>query len=246
MNILNLIIQNSKIPIYKSFYDILSPHYTKYSDFVDTYFIEFDDSIATNYIIKKDILLIKGCESFVPGLLWKTIDALQILINSPHHYDYIVRSNVSTVINFDVLKKKLFNNPQYFGGKVFNLNMLDPNYGIVDNRYFGIDFAQGTLIGFSSMLCDALLKKRFNLNFDLVDDVSIGVFVFENFPNIKCEEFKYVSVTEDETFCNAIHDRNFFLNLNKEYLPVAWRNKSFNRYNDLINMSFIVNVLNST
>ena len=68
------------------------------------YFYCFDNKIESDYIFDDDILRIKGDESYLPGILDKTIKAITITSNID--YKYLVRSNISTIIDFDNLNNE--------------------------------------------------------------------------------------------------------------------------------------------
>lgn len=72
----------------------------------DCYFIEYDNNIESNFIINKNIIKIKGNESYKPGIFNKTIKALELLY---FQYDYFIRTNLSTFINLNKINK-LFEN----------------------------------------------------------------------------------------------------------------------------------------
>lgn len=221
-------------------YQILSPYYSQFH-FVETYFIEFDNTLQTDYVIDKDVLKIRGVESLVPGLLIKTIDAILILKKIGKSFNWVIRSNVSTVVNFDKLKCFLDNYSfvNYFGGHVYNLQWTDAPFGIVDDKYFGLDFAQGTLIGFSNFAVEKILDNRHKFRFDIIDDVSFAIFFKENAPFIKCCSMPNGLVFVENQIQTAASIKAY----NNQYSPVAWRNKGVDRNIDLINMRLIIEML---
>lgn len=223
-------------------YEILSPFYKTFSDYVETFFIEYVEELDQDYIISGDIIKIRGSESMVPGLLQKTIDSLLILKFFDKGYDYLVRSNVSTVLNFDVIKTLLIGNRnvEYFGGQVFILNWLDIPFGIIDKKYFGTKFAQGTLIGISKKLTNKIIENRQELHYNIIDDVAIGLFVLEHTPGIECQSFADNMLIAAS---NKIYDIDVITSYNAKNLPVAWRNKSEDRNIDLMNMRTITHAL---
>lgn len=242
MKIINLVIQNSKVFHYNEMYKILSPYYKRALPNFETYFIEYVENLGVDFKIKDDIILINGTESLIPGILQKTIDSILFLEKLQKEYDYIVRSNVSTVINFGVLNDLLenFSNIDYFSGQVWALNWISPTCGIVDDRYFETEFASGTLIGLSRNVIETMLLKRHNFNYDLIDDVSIGVFIRDHCPGVKCKEFsqnKLIAASD------MVHDFSTIESYNKKNKPVAWRNKSNDRGMDVKNMKTIVELL---
>ena len=86
-------------------------------------------------------------------------------------YDYIVRSNISTIINFSLLQNNLRSNPiQYGGGALLTHN--------------NIVYASGTSIIIGMPLAKELCKKTDKAQYDLIDDVAIGLLIKEYFPNV--------------------------------------------------------------
>lgn len=221
-------------------YGVLSPFYKKI-DFVKTYFIEYDENLDVDYKINDDVLKIRGVESMVPGVLQKSLDAFLIFEKLIGKCRWYVRSNISTVINFYALGDFLKKNSQvdYFGGRVLNLQWLDIPYGISDDRHFGTNYAQGTLIGFSNCALDTVLNKRHKLHYELIDDVSLGVFFNENIPKFSCNKVDNGQVVSE----NVILTPESIARFNNQYNPVSWRNKSLDRKIDISNMSIIADVL---
>jgi len=243
MKILNLVIHNSHIEIYEKMYNVLSPFY-KRLDFVETFFIEYDETLDCEYQVNGDMLKLKGTESMIPGLLHKTIDALLILRKIGKEYDWIIRSNMSTVINFNILKTLLNKNLNYFGD-VRELYGVDAISGIHEEEakeLKGLHFASGNMIGLSNEYANALLLYRHKLHFNLIDDVSIAVLFKEYYPDISCQTLpnKLTANIINEIDKETINNYNFMNN------PVAWRNRNDNREIDIINMQIIVEVLNNS
>lgn len=240
MKILNLVIHNSEFEIYESMYKVLSRFYKNYK-FVDTFFIEQKENLNTKYKITEDRLIINGKESIVPGLLNKTIESMQVLNENGMRYDWVVRSNVSTVIDFSVVKKLLTENRNldYFSGCVTLLNSLNVPHGISDQRYFGTLFAHGTFIGMSKDLADIIVNNRKKLDYEVVDDVAIGVFVSKFMPETKLKLFE----NNRHVFSSGPIDLNAIRDYHGKFQPVAWRNKSEERNFDIENMIKITEVL---
>ena len=241
---LNIVIyiQNEE---YEKMYQALSGLYNKQEN-VETIFVTYDNLINKKFIRKNDIIYINGKESLVPGLLRKTIDAL-LLVNDLNRFDYIIRSNMSTVIDFDRLSDIILKNENipinYMGGHVHTLTWLDPDSGIIDNSNFGLRFASGTMIIFSPMVATLMLEKRHYFEFGIVDDVAIGAFIKLNFPELIIHEIsKHLfawNISEDtlETKFKLIND--YFKNIR----PIAWRNKSSDRNTDAVCIEYICNLI---
>ena len=102
----------------------------------------FSKNLKNNYEIDNQIIYIKGEEIYLK-ILDKIIKALDILINKLNKkYKFIIRSNMSTFINLDLLYKKLLllqKNNVYTGGQRFILKSYDIPCGIKDNKYFELN-----------------------------------------------------------------------------------------------------------
>ena len=107
----------------------------------------------------------------------------------------------------------------------------DPHSGIIDNRYSNTYYASGTNIILSKKLFNQILLKKNYINYNIIDDISIGVFIKLFFPNIKLHEFENKFIFVDD---NNINNNN-----NKEI--IFYRNRNNTRDIDVKNMSHIVN-----
>ena len=95
-------------------------------------------------------------------------------------YDFMIRTNVSTVINVPQLLKELAPLPRKnisIGGNKMHLNWICPSYGITDNRYKGRCFIQGTGIIFSKDVCQDIIKNQHKIEKTIVDDISLFMYL---------------------------------------------------------------------
>ena len=71
---------------------------------IDTFFLETDPNASPNSVsIKNNTILCGIKDSYVPGILHKTLLGLKVLPN----YDFYIRTNLSTVINYKTLNNYL-------------------------------------------------------------------------------------------------------------------------------------------
>lgn len=184
-----------------------SAYFSKMRDILRSYLITLQKSdvaylfycysptIKSDYVIEGDTLYIKGNESYVPGTIDKTVEAISIVRNL---YDFtnithIVRSNISTIVNFGLLiehmKAELTDHASnyaseyasdyasdYAGGMVMTITRVDKGSGIIDDQYNGIRYVSGTCIILSKKAVDLLLCNVHDINYTVVDDVSLGLF----------------------------------------------------------------------
>lgn len=205
---------------------------------VKTIYYKFDNTIKEDYKLEDGLLKIKGNETFIPGILDKTIKAFDYV--KDYEYDYLVRSNISTIINFKLLDDRLAIKPvEYSGGEIHNLQWLDEKSGIIDKIYFGLQFVAGTAIIFSKKTLRELLQNKQKINYTLIDDVSIGLFMRDilNKPakNIKNNNFIYVP--------NTNGNKKRLIKIISEKPYIFYRNNNIDRTIDVNNMKLIVNYL---
>lgn len=186
MKILNLILYNNADD-YRDMRDILRV-YLKAKN-IKYYFYCFKQDIDDDYAIEGDMLYIKGTESFNPGITEKTIKSI-ILANELFTFDYIVRSNISTIVDMDKIQKYLEDNPiEYGGGYKHVLEWIDNPAGIYDKKYWGTEFISGTCFILSKKTVDKICENKGDIIWEIMDDVCIGAFCKKhNIPatNIGC------------------------------------------------------------
>ncbi len=226
MKILHLVLFNDK-PIYNNMYKITSPYYKKFQNINTIYYKFGGEELEEDYVIKDDIMLIKGKETFIPGILDKTIKALQYYEKEIDNYDFIIRSNVSTIIDFKRCQLLLKNNPniEYGGGIIENLQWFGS--GVNDRKYFGTIYCQGISIILNKDLTKHILSNLDKLNMTIIDDVSLAILIKE--------------LKNDITYTQIPCVSNFLLNNNKfKSNFIVYRNKFHNRNVDVKRMEIII------
>jgi hypothetical protein len=233
MKILNLVLYSDNDEIYVQMYQALSGYYKGFSD-VSTYFYKYNENISGNIEITGDIINIKGRESYTPGILNKTIDAFMLFKNNGEYekYDYIIRSNISSIVNFRLLSEQLELNPvEYYGST---------NIGNITLDNTNIPFASGTNIIMSKKGYMTLVDNINLLNRAYIDDISIAVFFHKL--NIKITNvgkagesgFVFVPMINNNLEYEKLVSHNY----------LVYRNKSENnRQYDVINMKNIIKYL---
>lgn len=175
MRFLHLVLLSTYPDVYMEMRDVSMPWYARY-DFVTTVYYYYNATLTTPVYHAKAMLLgLPGIESFVPGILQKTLDTLAYFQDAT--FDYVVRSNVSSLVNFDQLLNFLKARPIAFGGcHVLNQQWLDMPFGIKDETLFGLRYPAGICIILRRDMVDLLLAQRHQVDMTLIDDVAIGVF----------------------------------------------------------------------
>ena len=190
------------------------------------------------------MITVNGTESWCPGILDKTIKVLQHVNDlrqnddSGFKYDYVLRTNASTFINFELLYNELlelheWNSAPYrsykyvAAGHISVLQCGNDRYGLTEQVmrvYMGVKFFQGVCIIMNTALVSELVhhaKTRINLN--IVDDVEIGRFIWS------------LSSTPDELYTKDISDRMLSYYQHNPINPYIFCNNRYkaNRYSDL-------------
>lgn len=181
MKIFNLVLCSPDL-YYDQMKEVLSKHYANHrltkDNTIKTFFYWFDPNIDTTIkVISDDVVLVKGNETMIPGILQKTMSIMKWAVDN-FDFDYLLRSSVSTLVDFDELVSFLVKNEVHYGGHL-QLNVLiqawvDPDIGIVDQTKIEVQYAQGTSITFSRKVAQILTKDITKIDYSLMDDVSFG------------------------------------------------------------------------
>jgi len=180
--IIILIISSNNIQYYKSMRDIWRKYMNNHPN-ITSFFIENDTSINKEIIVdkKNNTIFYKDEESYIPGILNKTIKVIDYCIKN-FDFDYIYRTNLSSVINFDKLYSYLQNN-----------NNID---------YAGHDYAKfisGSGIILSKKTCQILIEDISLINNKEPDDLAIGLKL-ENLVEKTHIEYYGLSGLDDKIF----------------------------------------------
>lgn len=239
MKILHIIIySNSKFSndinegTYENMQKVLNNYYKKFNDNVTTYFVKYNENVKStynsDYYIENSIIYINGKESSIPGILEKTLLAFKYLNNLD--YDYLIRSNISTIIEFNRLISYLEKNPiDYYGaGKLVNLQWNGG--GIIDSTWYGTLFASGTSIILTKKAVDEIVNNMNLVRMDIIDDVSLGIYVreYKNITPIEINQKHFYEVPYFSKNSNSISNFIEFIKNNNDI--IFYRNKCFGIY----------------
>lgn len=233
ISIINLVLYSNDKE-YDKMYDITKKYYSKFSN-VKTIYYQFDENIIKEYELKDDILLIKGKETYIPGILDKTVTAFQYIYNQ-YDFDYVIRSNISTIIDFDLLTEYLQETSIQYGGGLKNIISGDKNHPDLEN----LIYASGTSIIFSKSVLKEFLNKKQHIRNDLIDDVSIGLLIRDHLPNITqhyIPENRFIFIPDEKGDTSKIID----IIKNKSY--IFYRNRQDDRKTDVKQMEIIIEYL---
>lgn len=157
--------------------------YSPFADLNVTTVYYCRDSTVTTPTFEEDkddkcrILFLPGEETYMPGILQKTMQVLRVFFpeNEESDFDFVVRSNSSTVINFKVLlplleqrKDQLY----YCGPLIVDSQEVNSK---IDPTLSPLPFVTGTCIILKRNAVKALLKFESLLNFEILDDPAIAL-----------------------------------------------------------------------
>lgn len=223
---------------YEQMYQLTRHFYLQFSN-VDTIYYIHDETLDDDYDYdkNKNLLRIRGKETYLPGILEKTIKSFHFVKKMRKTYDYIVRTNISTLVDFRKLSDLLSITKVDYGGGLTNTisdGWRDPNCGINDDRYKGVKYVSGTCIIFSNELFQKMLSMTHLIDYNVIDDVSIGQFVMKHLPEYSLKTF-------ESGFCSTdwVKDEEGLEKLAKKY--VFFRNRHSDRSEDVRKLDYLVN-----
>lgn len=233
MNILVLIISSNNLPIYEKNKEVWRMYMNSHSN-IESFFIEYHSD--SNVKIEKDTLYLPGKESF-KNILTKTFLSLDYFIHKNKNnksYDFVVRTNLSTVWDFDYLVKYIETLPK----ENLYAGPIGPYYR-VENGVFWFHFAGGMAIIMSIDVCALLLlpeKQKIAKEFNIMDDIDIGYVL--HLSGIYLTPFQYFKVDSLDKFYqleSTIQARN--------YVCYRAKSESENRREEPEYMQKIVDIL---
>jgi beta-1,4-mannosyl-glycoprotein beta-1,4-N-acetylglucosaminyltransferase len=139
------------------------------------YFYCYKEDLEEEYIIEDNMIYIKGTETYIPGILEKTMKVFEITKNM--EYDFLLRSNISTIVDYSKLNEILYEIPDnvtYAGGSCLLHNRIDEKSGI--HKIYNIPFILGTSIILKKEGVNKLIENKKLLHETIVDDFAIGIF----------------------------------------------------------------------
>ena len=218
---------------------ILEEHYRKYTDYISFYFVQNNETIENDIEFSDNTIVVKKQETLL-NIMYKTLKAIEYIYEEHKDMEYLVRTNVSTIIDIHNLIQFLSNIPKqniYCGGIRYSLYWLDYKSGIYDHRHKGTNFVQGTSIILSIDLVESIIQKQDKINHAIVDDVTIALFIKEFHNSVINESlFKYCAKHIQIDDSNNNIDINSIDNTKD---IVFYRNKCSDMNNTVKNMARI-------
>jgi hypothetical protein len=174
MKVLNLVLYSENEPAYIAMRDVLREHAARYPN-VQTVFYMYDPTCTEPWILDGDTLRICGSETYVPGILNKTLTAFRI--TADWDYDLLIRTNISTVVDFNGLLGYCSTPSFEYGGPQLTIAWTDPRGGIFDRRFHGMPFIGGWCMIFSRATVALMVRDAHFIDTSVIDDVSIADFL---------------------------------------------------------------------
>jgi hypothetical protein len=228
-NILNLILFSNENCFYREYLKMIElqkeymKSYKSNNNNITFYFYCYKEDLQEEYMIEDDMIYIKGAETYVPGILEKTIKVFEITKNM--EYDFLLRSNISTVIDYSKLDNILYKIPDdviYAGGFCCLHNWIDNPSGI--HKIYNIRFILGTSIILRREGVHKLINNKNVLSKTIIDDVAIGLFFnhfgdkpygFDNYYryNLSCVTNGVVFYRNRKSYKNAVQREDDVINM---------------------------------
>jgi hypothetical protein len=181
--IIILIISSNNFSEYADMYEIWKKYMNIHPN-IQSFFIENDKFLDRDVVLNKEnnTIYCKGEENYIPGILNKTIKSIDYCLNNLE-FDYIYRTNLSTVVNLDKLYSYVKNN--------------NDNINYAGNISKKNNFIYGTGILLSKNACQKLVSDKSLINHDIIDDVAIAIKLKEYYKMINIDRY-WIENTDDK------------------------------------------------
>jgi hypothetical protein len=227
--ILQLVLYNEHTPYEVKMKSLTEKYYNQWVG-TDTYYYTYSE-LYDSITIRGNVCYVPGKETYIPGILDKTIKVLDYFMTSSTKYDYIIRSNISTIINFKLLMPTIH---EYdYGGPMVNiLYWFDYKSGVKDVTYFFTPYIVGTAIIMKDALVRQIIKHKHAIRYDVIDDLSIGYLIKHHLPTTTIHSYLNEVWFSDSMFTESITPTFIF-----------YRNKSQHREDDVVTMEYIIQLI---
>lgn len=233
----------SESPLYNKMLE-LQRKYVNCNANIKYYFIQFRKQIK-DVEIENDFIYINGIEERMK-ITEKTLKSINyVLRDLNEYYDFIVRTNISTIIHYEKLFDFLSFIPKtniYCTGNLLNLQWLDHTSGIINKSLFGTLYAAGTSIIISYDVALFMTEHTQNFRHDIVDDVSIGVFMKNYLP----KTLESLQKFQASYFIFDSHNKDIKDTINYVFIRNRINNNERLRELDLINMEKTIQIITQT
>lgn len=186
ISILNLILYSDTDPVYVAMREAQRAYLRLVPNFTYFFYAYREDQAEEVMLEDGDTLYFRGRETYVPGILDKTLVAMKYLKDRP--FQYFLRTNVSTAVDIEGLRRRIRyietrpdSFPYLYAGPTLTLNWIDSQSGItadVLETLRGVKYARGITILLSRDMFDLCIQHVDAGTFPrhVIDDVAFGVF----------------------------------------------------------------------
>lgn len=164
--ILVLIIASDDQPVYREMQNLWRSYMHLDPDHIEAYFLKGDPDLPYPTLIQSDVLYCKTAESLKPGILNKTLLAMEHFLPRLHEFSYVLRTNLSSFYIFPRLVEFAKTQPPA------PLTCYALPYYI-----HTLVFPSGSGFLMSPDLVEQLLAKKETLDYLYPDDMAIGFFL---------------------------------------------------------------------
>lgn len=217
-----LLIATDDKPAYKELQRIWEAYMNSDPTHFDVYFLRANPNLDTDYVINKNEIIVKTGESLVPGIVNKTLLALEAFAPELSKYDFVIRSNLSSFYSFPHLLNFLKMLPKtncYCGWVLFQPEHL----GLPQGVPAPVPFVSGAGIIWSTDLVRLLIKDQAEFaayKSETPDDVFFGIFYQQKkIPAIRGERWDFVDRADWEKRKEAIPPHAYAFRAKRSFNP---------------------------
>jgi hypothetical protein len=217
-----ILILSSNGEIYNEFKRLQLLYLNKFNTLIKFFFIEFKDNQKEDVIEINNTLYFKGTESINPGMIIKTSLAINYLKNN-YEYDFLFRTNLSTLINIPNLYEYINTLPQYN----------------ICSGFIVFGFITGTGIIMPKNVAELIADNYEKFNYmHIHEDVLItNMFNHYNIAYISPSNYEWgliIDVNDEERYLWKIYyTENIYKKFNYSKNTLHYRIKNLNREIDL-------------
>jgi hypothetical protein len=198
MNIIVLIIASDDWPQYIEMEKLWRTYMNNHPN-IKSYFIKCNPGLEINAYIKEDenTIYIKQEETYRPGILSKTIESIDFFLKNTN-FDYIYRTNLSTVLDLHKLYEYVVTNKIDYGGVTAICG---------DTK---TPFISGSGFFISNNACQYLINNKTLIDYNIIDDVAIGMCLHKIYNFNPIQRLDVL----DKDLNNNIYNKEYFNNTN--------------------------------
>ncbi|MCE5295239.1 MAG: hypothetical protein LLF94_11605 [Chlamydiales bacterium] len=216
--LLVLIIASDNHPAFLELQDIWKSYMNAYPEQITAYFIKGDATLDVPSRLCQNTLYTKTPDNYKPGILKKTLLSFEAMQENLSSYDYVLRTNLSSVYNFPKLLAFLETLPKE---KCYAARPLVPSYE-VPVEYANIPFGWGAGFIVSTDLVKVLIEHKDDMNkksAEIPDDVLIGECLHKlNIPIIATECHTFTTRAEWNAAKNTLPANAFHFRAKSHYV----------------------------